>query len=183
MLEGAYSELIAMPCRRYTMPLGILALNPPTFKAYKGTGLSRILEEAPTQLYLLAPRDPRLYWLSIEHKLEDLIEWTPCPRPDPGMGAWYRCTPEKAEDRGEYTLYKCTGLEHLAGSPPPYSRAHGCLVELMILYTKLRAGVRLGDPRCYARWLEWCVTRAAPGREDLASLASKLRNLIEGLTS
>lgn len=184
LADGVYSELIAVPCgARYTMPLGVLGGRRPLFRVYQGTGLYSILRGAARTLYLLAPRDPVAYWMSIEHTLEDLIQWKGCPAPDPGMGAWYKCIPTLARSEAGYDVYECRGLEHVAGSPPAYTRAHGCLVELMVVYTKLRAGVRMEGVGEYARWLEWCVTRSAPMRDDLTALASKLRGLVEDLTS
>ena len=182
-MHGVYHEMVSVACgARYTMPLGILVGHGgPVFKLYPGAGLGRILVRGVDRLLLIAPRDPRVFWASIEHRLEDELEW-PCPKPDPEVGAWYECRPRllRVEDDG-VAWYECSVFKHLAGYPPVYTRSYGCLVELMILYTKARAGVRIDGVRDHARYLEWCVARSSPWNKDLVNLASKIRALIDDL--
>ena len=143
-LEGRFYEFIAFPCmHRYSMPLGILWSSPPVFRVYKSTGLHSILEGYDGHLYLLSPIRPEYFWYSVQHELEEMVEWRGCPVPDDVHGAWFKCKPVKATGSDYFTVFECRGFRHVSGEPPPYSRSYGCLVELIVLYTKIRAGVDL----------------------------------------
>ncbi|MEN2999657.1 MAG: hypothetical protein ABDH61_03695 [Acidilobaceae archaeon] len=159
LLGDIYYEFIAFPCsQRLSSPLGLLGRD---FKVYKDTSLWRALPRS-RRLFLLSPLDPLAFYESLRHELELQIEWRECPKPDERLGAWYSCAPQLVE-RGElYDVYRCEELVHVAGSPPPYSRVMGCLVELLVLLTKARAGAVKGYSE-HARWLAWCVERASRG--------------------
>ena len=59
--------------------------------------------------------------------------------------------------------------------PPSYYRAYGCIVELLVLHSKVSSGVDVGvDAVRYAEGLYWCVLRSAPGRGELEVEAWRL---------
>lgn len=159
MLRDVYYEFIAFPCgHRLSSPLGLFGGS---FKAYRGTSLWRALPQT-RRLFLLSPLDPLAFYESVMHQLELRMEWEECPKLDERLGAWYLCTPRLEEEGELYDVYRCEELVHLAGTPPPYSRVMGCLVELLVLLTKARAGAVKGYLE-HARWLAWCVERASRG--------------------
>ena len=182
-LKGVYYEFIAVTCgRRYTMPLGVLMLEPPRFKVYRGTGLHSILRSGGASgLRLLSPLDPILYYESIEHRLEHNIRWDidGCPVADDTLGAWFQCNPRMVEETMEYDVYQCQGFQHITGMTPPYSRVQGCLVELLVILTKAEAGVVEDNILDYARWLKWCVERASPVEEKYVVLSKRILRRIE----
>ncbi|MCS7106932.1 MAG: hypothetical protein NZ902_02375 [Acidilobaceae archaeon] len=178
MLEDVYYEFIAFPCGvRLSSPLGIFGRS---FKVYKGTSLWRALPRA-SRLLLLSPLDPLAFYDSVRHELELRVEWEECPRPHERLGAWYSCMPRLLE-RGElYDVYRCEEFAHIGGTPPPYSRVMGCLVELLVLLTKARVGAVKGYLE-YARWLTWCVERASRGGRyaEVARLVLQELEALEG---
>lgn len=119
--------------------------------------------------------------MSVRHELERRVEWEgDCPRTTEEAGAWFLCR-HSLKERGElYDLYECEELVHLAGSPPPYSRVTGCLVELLLLLTKARAGAVRGYVE-HARWLLWCVERASRGNAKYVGAARDVLQELEAL--
>lgn len=171
-LEGVYYEVIAAPCgARYTMPLGVVredvALQ---FRVYQDAGLAKILDRRRLRLLLLAPKDPLLYLESIEHKLEKrLLYRGGCPEPDPDLGAWVECITSYLGTQGGVHLYSCDA-RRLVGESPGYTRLHGCIVETLVILTKIRAGAPLpalpGGVEAYLEWLSWCIKRSGRGLYD-----------------
>jgi hypothetical protein len=180
--KGLYYEFIAVPCgSRYTMPLGVYNGVKPTFTVYRDSGLYRVLRGGVRELFLLAPYDPLLFYESLTHRLEHVIVWggDGCPVVSESLGCWFHCTPRLvAEDQG-FDTYECSSFKHIAGSPPPYSRVMGCLVELLVVYTKAKAGVLSGGYVGYARWLRWCIERASRGDPRYVSIAELVLQDIE----
>jgi len=159
-----FYELVAFPCgARYSMPLGVYSWDPGYFRVYHGTGMARAYRGGP--LLLLAPRDPLLFLESLEHRLEQRVPYySGCPFQDPRLGAWYSCLGVPlARDPGA-DWYACANPRRIAGEPPhAYTRSYGCLVELLILYTKLLAGALSELPPGLVEGLHRCVERSARG--------------------
>ena len=165
-MAWAYREFIALTCgHRYSMPLGVLGGAPGFFRVYHGTGLSRIYSGG--LLVLLAPRDPVDFYRSIRHRLELEVEYeSGCPMPEAGRGSWFTCLGVPVGEAPGYTLYECDGPRPLLLTPwTGYTRAYGCLVELLVLATKALAGVEV--PRGHVEGLAWCIRRSAPGDPGL----------------
>ncbi|MDM7276005.1 MAG: hypothetical protein P3X22_007845 [Thermoprotei archaeon] len=181
-VKGVYYEFIAFPCgHKYSMPLGLLYMEKPRFKVYKGTGLWGLLRGGVGGLVLLAPRDPLDFYLSLIHSLELEVSWGSdgCPVVDEFKGAWFTCAPRLLASGGDYDEYECSSFTHTGGSPPPYSRAMGCFVELLILLSKARAKVVDAGSLSYARWLRWCVGRASPGDERIVGVSDTVLRELE----
>ncbi|MEB3788453.1 MAG: hypothetical protein GSR72_01000 [Desulfurococcales archaeon] len=165
-----YREFIAVPCRlgRYSMPLGLQIYGKQAFfKVYKETGLSRILEhDKPMALLLLYPNDPRCFYESLKHILEKRrLEPGECPLMD--IDGDYRVclSPLRVFGGTDYDIYSCT-LSHgfLAGdwySNIGYSRVYGCLLELLVYYTKVMSGIGDLPGHGYLEGLKWCIVRAS----------------------
>ena len=177
--DGVYYEFVALPCGvRYSMPLGVLMGSTPSFRVYSSVGLYRLLRSGVEEILLLSPRDVRLFWYSIVHSLEDLLKWNSCPEADESLGAWYSCSPILTRSYNGYDVYECRGFRFLGGYPPVYSRVYGCFVELLVLYTKLRAGVKLNDVGGYVEWLSWCIERSSPRNRSLLNIANMVKERI-----
>ena len=182
LIKGLYYEFVALPCNDapYSMPLGLLMREEPLFRVYRGTGLYRLLGRGRRPLYLLSPFDPMAFVYSVDHSLERRIEWEgKCPKVDPSIGAWFHCVAEFMEASDNADLYICRGFKALTRSLHAYSRTYGCLVELLVLKTKVDAGVLGEDSLDYARWLYWCVRRSSPGDERYAGVALSVLQEIE----
>ena len=180
--RGVYYEFIAFPCndKRYSMPLGVLYGERPGFRVFEGTGLHRILARRGGLIYLLSPRDPMLFVESVSHSLEKRLAWEgSCPRVDQSLGSWFSCTAIYERTSGGADFYYCRDFTSLSPSPFAYFRAYGCLVELLVLKTKVDAGVVGRDSLEYARWLYWCVKRSSPGEERYARIALSILQGIE----
>ncbi|MGC9210323.1 MAG: hypothetical protein ACP5FT_03570 [Acidilobus sp.] len=175
VIEGVYYEFIAVPCCvRATMPVGIFMGPRPTFYLYRGTRLADLLPERG-RLRLLSPYDPIRFLQSLRHELEAEIDWSGgCPRPDERLGAWYECSYALASTDERGSLYSCDGLNMIAGSHVPYTRTYGCLVELLVLLTKARAGVWEEWYLPYAEGLAWCVRRSARGQARYVNAADEV---------
>ncbi len=187
--EGVWAELIAFPCGyRYTMPLGVMVRGGrQVFRLYRGVGLLDIAARSGYKLVLrlLAPRLPHLFVESYFHRLEEKVSWEDdgCPRTDVSMGYWFECKAVAERVEGDSYWFSCDGgLKPLGGyGLTVYNRAYGCIVELLIIHSKLKAGVTLGegyDLLSHARMLAWCVERSAPGDEVLKGYA---RGLLQGI--
>ncbi len=161
-MAWAYREFIAFTCgERYSMPLGVVHDAPGFFRVYRGTGLYERYKGG--LLVLLAPVDPLDFYRSIRHELELLIDYeSGCPMPDAKRGSWFTCPGVPVGEAPEYRLYECEGPRPLLLAPwTGYSRAYGCLVELLVMATKAIAGVDV--PRSHVDGLVWCIRRSAPG--------------------
>lgn len=175
LVEGVFYEFIALPCSKYSMPLGVYRdRSQDRFRVFKGARLLDYLSRAsPSRLYLLVPRDPILFYYSLAHELEEkFIEYpTGCPSPKWSLGVWYECLPEFSHKSGHEYHYICSGGLKLLGGEPSglYSRVYGCFVELLVAYTKHLAGIEV-DPS-YLGMLVKCIERAGPGRGDLWGIA------------
>ncbi|MCE4611602.1 MAG: hypothetical protein F7B17_06510 [Desulfurococcales archaeon] len=179
-MEGVWLEFVGFPCGcyRYSMPIGLRDYEGVWgFRVFRDVGLARLLESCgmiPSfDLFLLAPSDPLVFVESYFHRLEWRIQWgwSGCPSPEPGLGSWFYCSARLAGG-GEWGYsYVCEGgLRGIVkgGSPPSYYRAYGCIVELLVLHSKVMSGVDVEvDAARYAEGLYWCVVRSAPGRGDL----------------
>jgi len=168
-LEGVYYEVVSFPCGyRYSMPLGVSRRGGRLlFRVFRGAGLLGRLGGGG-RLYLLAPSRPEAFLWSLEHRLEESISWSGgCPVPDESLGAWVACEARSLGWEGGALRYECLEPRHLAGQPPAYSRAMGCLVEMLVVVSKLEAGAPLpdlpGGVRGYLEWLAWCVSRSSGG--------------------
>ncbi len=180
--RGVYYEFIAFPCggRPYSMPLGVLFGERPSFRVFEGTGLHGILARRGGLIYLLSPLDPLLFVESVGHSLERLLAWEgSCPRVEPSLGSWFSCTAVYERTSGGADFYYCREFRNLSSSLLVYSRTYGCLVELLILKTKAEAGVIGKESLEYARWLYWCVKRSSPGEEKYARVALSILQGIE----
>lgn len=174
LVRGVYYEFIALTCgHRYSMPLGLYLDPTPKFKVYDGSGLQRLLRGGVRRLLLLSPIDPMLFYESVVHELESRITWGDdgCPIVSHELGSWFYCEPSLVERGSNFDIYECLEFKHLTGVSPPYTRVTGCLVELLVLYTKVKAGVLEGDYLEYARWLKWCIERASRGDVRYVSTA------------
>lgn len=184
LLRGVYYEFIAFPCgAEYSMPLGVFQGEVPEFRVFPGTGLYRLLREGFRDLYLLAPVDPLNFYRSINHEIEGEIrrQGNGCPAPDQSLGAWYYCAASPAGAGEGYDLYLCREFKHLSGCLPGYTRVSGCLVELMVILTKLQAGVAVEGAVGYAEWLNYCVERASRGSDRYVRVSNELLQAIKGL--
>ncbi len=177
-----YREWIAIHCNsKTTMPLGIDERQ--RFRVYPGTRIHSKLEDGDI-LLLLQPRNPVLYAESVFHRLEAQLDWsTSCPPAGRPEGLWYACRVEYLgiDDHGA-KWFRCKWMRKLAGEPPEYSRPYGCLIEALVAYTKLRAGVTVPGGRGYIEGLAWCVERGGKGdRSLLASMREVLQRIQEVL--
>jgi hypothetical protein len=150
------------------MPLGVLWERDPIFKVYKNTGLYEILiNEAPNKefkLLLYSPVDPIDYYLSINH--DKIIENEgPCKPPRPYM-MYILCKPKPIKEEEVSNVYLCKNVEVFEGAAQPFTRVYGCLVEMLVVLTKLEAGALDESYIDYLRKLKWCIERASP-RNDM----------------
>ncbi len=185
LLKGLYYEFIAIPCNfKYTMPLGIYNGVKPIFTVYREAGLYKILRGSVRELFLLAPHDPIVFYESLVHKLESRIEWgdDDCPKVSEFLGCWFKCYPTLILENRDYDIYECSKFTHVAGVPPPYSRVMGCLVELLVIYTKVKAGVIREGYLDYAKWLRWCIEKASRGDFKYVSTADFILQDLERVT-
>jgi hypothetical protein len=183
--KGLYYEFIAIPCNsKYTMPLGLYNGVRPSFTVYREAGLYNVLRGGVRELFLLAPYDPILFYESLVHRLESRIEWGAdgCPVVSDLLGCWFQCTPVLVVEDPGFDVYECSMFKHISGTPPPYSRVMGCLVELLVMYTKAKVGVAREGYLDYARWLRWCVERASKGDPRYVSIANLILQSLEGAT-
>lgn len=182
LVKGIYYEFIAVACGyRYTMPLGVYFEARPRFRVYANSGLYRLLRDGVRVLLLLAPRDPLLFYESLTHRLERVLEWggDGCPVMSPRLGSWFSCTPTLVEEGLDLDVYECLEFKHVVGTPPPYTRVMGCLVELLVLYTKVKARVIEEGYLEYAKWLRWCIERASRGDPRYVSTAEFILQELE----
>ncbi len=177
MFQGVYYEFISIPCidkerLSYSMPLGIIFLNHTIkFKVYRGTGLFKILEyyKENIELMMYSPKDPLDFYLSLVHD-KDLEKGGPCTPPKPYI-MYITCKPVLNKKNENYNEYICGNIRLEKGDPVPYSRAYGCLVEMLVILTKIEAGVSLEFFLNYLKDLKWCVERASPYNSRLKEVA------------
>ncbi len=168
------------------MPLGILWRDNPEFRVYAETRLYDILNHSigdkPFKLLLLAPIDPLLYYQSLTHRLEQSIKYDKSGCPDVSqadIGAWYLCKPVIKSRNDNASIHECIEFKHLKGVPPPYSRSMGCFVELLVIYTKIRAGVEIPlELKPYVNGLLWCISRSSPYNRELYNISKNIVNYI-----
>lgn len=186
MIKGAYYEFIAFPCSvngRYSMPLGVVFDEKKQFTVYKDAGFLRFLGKEGV-LLLLSPSDPLLFVKSVAHALELEVRWdeaSGCPELK-GLGGVYRCHYHQLSDGGNSVAYSCN-LEEVEPPQVPYTRAYGCLVELLVLLTKARAGVYEGWYLEYARGLKWCVEHSTRGSPEYVNTANAILQELESIVS
>ncbi len=145
MEYGLFYETIAFPCgtREYSMPLGVVATdNLLWFRVFPGAGLSRLLSDS-TSILLLAPRDPLWFAESLEHTLERRFQWSGgCPLIPGEDGLIIYCGKPLLEGSvGGVEYYSCRVSRIEGRGCHVYTRAYGCLVEFLIYYTRVLAGI------------------------------------------
>jgi hypothetical protein len=160
LIEGVVYEFIAIPCGyKYTMPLGLRWGDPPIAKVYRGTGLYSILKSADVErIVLYSPANPLDFVLSITHELDKDVT-AECEPPRPYM-IKYSCWPRVRADREDYIELECPG-EIGEGIPLPYSRLYGAIIEILVIASKVGAGVLGGEfaSNCM-QCSEWAARRA-----------------------
>ena len=181
--EGVYVETVGVACTPegpVAMPVGLLRRGASLrFKLYRGTSLWRAIRGSPGPLVFYAPRDPLDFLKAVDHVLEG--ELAGC-RPERGRYTLLvECDSAVEAGAGEgFDWYECRGARVEAGDPAPYTRAYGCIVELLVVLTKAWAGAVGCDALEYARWLGWCVGRSAPGLAGVASsLVERVREALK----
>ncbi len=183
MISGIYYEFISFPCgkRRYSMPLGIIWAPQPAFYIYKTAGLSRLIDSSGT-LFLLSPSDPLLFLESINHTLELKVAFDDngCPRPSE-LGSWYRCDYVINYNDNEKVGGVCRSFIPVRLASVPYTRLYGCLVELLVILTKARAGVIKDWYLEYARGLRDCIERSSRGAPRYVAAADSALQELEGI--
>ncbi|MEM1872985.1 MAG: DUF447 family protein [Acidilobaceae archaeon] len=169
--EGTYYELICRLCEPgVETPLGLkLEGGRARFRVYSRKLRASMRETE--RLVCLAPVDPLVFYESVVEG-KSVVS---CSELDSSRGHWLVCKPELVEEREDYDVYACTRLEVVRGASSPYARAYGCLVELLVLLTKARAGVLGAGALEYARWLSWCIERSS----SVESYVRAARNILE----
>ncbi|MCE4619543.1 MAG: DUF447 family protein [Desulfurococcales archaeon] len=176
----SFHEFIAFPCNtRYSTPLGLLGGPPWFYRVYEGARLRGMRYDC---LVLLAPRDPLLFLESLDHDLEKRVDYEGgIPVPSREMGSWYSCNPSLAAKGVEYDLYYCNRLNPLLlAEYNGYVRGYGCFVELLVLYTKVLAGVAEPGEEVL-EYLEGCIRRTTWSRELHEAARRVVQSLLEPL--
>ncbi len=181
-----YREFIAFPCVagfKYSMPLGLVLYDDLAYgRVYRDAGLYKLAGKMNCML-LLSPVDPLLFYRSLRHELEDKIQYCgPCPCPDPRLGSWYSCAPQFYPDMGDFKPLTCANLKpQVSGryNITAYSRVYGCLVELLVYYTRVIAGVWRRSPIVEA-YLADCAIRASRGDRRIAKAVSEILQRLRG---
>ncbi len=130
--------MIAFPCgQKYSTPIGLLGGPPWFIRVYKGARLESHFNGC---LILLAPSNPVHFYESLMHRLEKEIDYEgPFPQLREDYGSWFICSPQLAGSSPEYLLYECDKIRPIILTPfTGYIRGYGCLVELLIIYTRVR---------------------------------------------
>ncbi|MCE4609229.1 MAG: hypothetical protein F7C36_02470 [Desulfurococcales archaeon] len=182
-----YREVIAVPCRvgGYSMPLGLRVYGDQAFfKVYRETGLSRVLEQdKPMALLLLYPNDPRCFYESLNHVLEEeRLEPSECPLLD-AEGCYRVClSPLRVFGGIDYDIYSCSLSHgfHVSDmcSSIGYSRVYGCLLELLVYYTKVMAGITGLPGYEYLEGLKWCIERASNHDKAVTDIVDEIISAI-----
>ncbi|MCE4624306.1 MAG: DUF447 family protein [Desulfurococcales archaeon] len=185
--RGVYVEAIALPCgtERYTMPLGIVLFdNIAYFRIFRGAGLEGVIRES-TGLILLLPLDPLLFADSLFHSLERSRWWRgECPHPPEHLGSISVCSdPLLVYSDTIADHYMCQVKSVTAPVFQGYSRTYGCLVELLVYFTKARAGVFTCVERDVVEYLMRCIRRASRYADDRlrSRLESVMQRVLENL--
>lgn len=173
--KGVYYEFISIPCKggermEYSMPLGVLWGDHPMFKVYKETVLYKYLRNPKLgSLLLYSPNDPMDFFLSIKH--DKIIEKKgPC-LPSRPFALYMICKPHLKESFESYDLYFCTDIKTVYGKPEPYSRTYGCLVEMLVVLTKLKSKALDRRYLTYLDFLRWCIERSSPKEKRFKEVA------------
>ncbi|MCE4603532.1 MAG: DUF447 family protein [Aeropyrum sp.] len=182
--SGVWLEFVALTCDiKYSMPLGVMRSGEEwLFRVYRGAGLLKHLQRHPdgSKIMLLSPSDPMAFLKSFYHELENEVEYEDsCPKPDTSLGSWYLCTAREIRSERHSVWFMCVGgLEEVASSTwIPYFRAYGCLVELLVLASKVKAGLPeylSGRSLIYSEELFRCVRRSAAARGELVEGAERV---------
>ncbi|MDP8002572.1 MAG: hypothetical protein ACP5I6_02410 [Caldisphaera sp.] len=183
MKKGIYYEFIAFLCdKAYAMPLGILYYDKPIFYVYKSTTMAKLLnlnKDTSNSIYLLSPNDPTLFLESLEHRIENrIIHNNKCLDFDDKLGSWYYCNSYINKDHCDKYEFYCDNFYKIKGENIPYSRSYGCLIELLILLTKVKAGIKEQWFLNYASGLKWCVERSSNKDEKYVELSEKLLQML-----
>ncbi|MCE4600816.1 MAG: DUF447 family protein [Desulfurococcales archaeon] len=162
----------------YSMPLGILGEGPYFFKIYKDP-MSGEEKNVGGCLLLLAPIDPLVFYESIMHSLERRKELRDLDALA-GLGSVFTCSPVRVGEAPEYVLYECDRLRPISIAPwRGYNRGYGCLVELLIIYSRVRAHVIEPDWGVLDYLLR-CIERSIPGGGNIDNVARRLLQVIRG---
>ena len=165
-----------IPCGlRYSMPVGLLGNGPYFFRIFKSS--HKLENKIKDCLLLLAPLDASLFFKSVIHEFEneiDVLDLSELVK----HGSLYACTPMLVGEAPEYFLYECIGLRPLhVASWTGYNRGYGCLLELLILYTRIRIGLIEPDIKII-KYLINCIKRSNPGG-NLDNIAKRVLQLIQ----
>lgn len=181
MIKGIYYEFISFLCNsRHSMPLGILYDKDPIFYVYKTTKMAKLLsKESQNKIYLISPYDPLLFLDSLEHRIKDKIKYNnDCPEPDENIGTWYYCNAIYRNESRDRLEFYCKNFFKLKGKAIPYSRSYGCIIELLVLLTKVQAGFKEPWFLTYANGLKWCVERSSNKDEKYEKASEYLLQLL-----
>lgn len=164
MMSGVYYELVCRLCGSGDVAaIGFRISGETAYFRVFSDRLRKALAEA-RRIVCLAPADPLVFYEAVVEKESRAVS---CENTDPAAGHWLECEPSLVESGGSHDVYACSSLRLTWGFQPPYSRAYGCLVELLVVYTKMKAGVLGPEALDYARWLLWCVERSSSVREHV----------------
>lgn len=181
MIKNIYYEFISFPCKtRYSMPLGILYNDKPLFYIYKTTKMSSILSRNKENLlYLLSPNDPILFIKSLNHEIEKEIDYeNDCPNLD-NLGSIYLCDSLFIREDENRLEFQCIKFEKIKGDNTPFTRVYGCLVEMLVLLTKVESGVIEDYFLDYAKGLKWCIERSSKMDEKYVRASNEIFKRIE----
>ncbi|MEM1640886.1 MAG: DUF447 family protein, partial [Acidilobaceae archaeon] len=173
--EGVYYELLCRLCEAGVItPLGLRLSGGSAYFRVFSDRLREAMKRT-RKLVCLAPSDPLLFYEVVIEKKEPFS----CEKEfDLTKGHWLICESEVVIEAEFFDLYKCKSFNAVWGFLEPYSRAYGCLVELLILFTKAKASVLEKEAIEYAKWLNWCVERSS-SVESHVHAARRLLELIE----
>jgi len=164
LVKGVVYEFIAIPCgHKYTMPLGLRWEDTPRARVYRGTGLYHLITSGGVERILLySPVNPLDFILSITHELDKELDGE-CEAPRP-YTVLYMCKwPRVLVNTKEYVELECPG-EMVEGTPIPYTRLYGAIIEFLVTASKVGAGVLEEEfARACMQCSEWAARRAGGG--------------------
>lgn len=162
LAENVYYEFICRVCEsELVTPIGFIASEGRIHFRVFSQRLRESIRKA-SRLLCLSPSNPLLFYRVV---IEGSSPIESCNKIDTSMGHWLECKPTLIAELEEYEVYSCESPRLTQGSMPPYTRSYGCLVELLVLLTKIKAGILNKEALDYAKWLVWCVERSSPGTE------------------
>ncbi len=181
-VDGWYQETTALTCgeKNISMPLGVIVYGKQAyFRVFKNTRFYRLLRYSIPAILLFLPEDPLIYYQSINHSLESnpQIYASECPIVElPGKITLCNF-PMRICDCVDYDWYTCS-LSHQLEYPNEmhvgYSRAYGCLLELLVYYTKVKAHVSNLPGEEYVNGLVWCIMRSSRNDRRLMEIVEKI---------